>query len=532
MGCASFSGMEGILEGLTLDEVELTASAATYNTYETTYTYENFLNYIFLIVDRSIEISDCIEDAEGELEIPSEIDSVVVTSIGDYAFDNCTKLTGITIPDTVTNIGTEAFYNCTNLKSVAIGNGVTRIKDDAFALCTSLTSITIPDNVTSIGDNTFYECTNLESIIIGKGVINIGEGAFCRCTNLTSITIPDNIISIDDYAFVGCTSLTDVYYSGTEEEWNEIEIGSYNTCLTSATIHYGEEAPSTTTTEATTTTTTTTTTAVTGETVYPTTELKEVVDGENTYDCVGFEVSGNKGNVITVYYTVDENSGESSCLYFGYWDDESDVWVDDTQLNLGTGDVSGSYTFKGEDQTLVLITWPDASYVSNVYYVITGSGETTTSSNATTTTTSTTTTTTTTTTTITTTTDSYDFIDSVDNWSFRNSSSNFGSSYYINSSYYNALLSGLSNTEKIKVEKILSGEWSGSCYGMATTSILACAGILEPLDYQDGATFLHDINSLPSNEVLSLINYYFALQKTTVVQQYTNQALYDTEEEK
>ena len=161
-----------------------------------------------------------------------------VTSIGNYAFENCTSLTSVTIPNSVTSIGEDAFYKCTSLTSITIPNSVTSIGNDAFYKCTSLTSITIPNSVTSIGYRAFNNCTSLTSITIPNSVASIGDEAFSDCTSLTSITIPNSITSIGSSAFDYCTSLTDVYYTGSETEWNNIDIRDYNSCLTDATIHY------------------------------------------------------------------------------------------------------------------------------------------------------------------------------------------------------------------------------------------------------------------------------------------------------
>ena len=160
-----------------------------------------------------------------------------VTSIGD-AFYGCTGLRSITIPDSVTSIGRSAFVRCTGLTSITIGDNVTSIGDSAFYKCTGLTSITIPDNVKSIGWSAFDGCTGLTSITIPDSVTHIGDYAFYYCSSLTSIAIPDSVTSIGDSAFSGCDALADVYYSGSESEWNEISIDSGNMCLTNATIHY------------------------------------------------------------------------------------------------------------------------------------------------------------------------------------------------------------------------------------------------------------------------------------------------------
>ncbi len=87
-----------------------------------------------------------------------------VTSIGNYAFGYCSKLTSITIPNSVTFIGDKAFFYCTELTSVAIPDAVTSIGDYTFSYCSALTSVTIPSSVTSIDDNAFYYCENLEEV--------------------------------------------------------------------------------------------------------------------------------------------------------------------------------------------------------------------------------------------------------------------------------------------------------------------------------------------------------------------------------
>jgi hypothetical protein len=219
-----------------------------------------------------------------DIIIPSIFNGLPVTSISDDAFYRCTRLTSIVIPDSVTSIGDSAFYYCTSLTSVVIPENVTSIGNDAFCWCKSLTSIDIPDSVTSIGDGAFSVCKSLTSVVIPDSVTSIGNGAFLNCDSLTSIVIPDSVTSISneafsdcdsltsiiipdsvtiigDYAFYWCNSLTyivipsgvtrigndafyncelltDVYYVGSEAEWNQITIGSDNDKLTGANIHY------------------------------------------------------------------------------------------------------------------------------------------------------------------------------------------------------------------------------------------------------------------------------------------------------
>ncbi len=106
-----------------------------------------------------------IGDCRGRnIAIPSSYQNKPVTSIGDGAFEDCTSLTEIIIPDSITNIGYDAFESCTSLKSVVIPNSVKSICGEAFQRCKSLKSITIPDSVTSIGSAVFYDCTSLKTI--------------------------------------------------------------------------------------------------------------------------------------------------------------------------------------------------------------------------------------------------------------------------------------------------------------------------------------------------------------------------------
>ena len=145
--------------------------------------------------------------------IPSTISyakvTLTVTGILYNAFYECASLTNITIPDSVTNVGSNAFEKCTSLTSVIIGNGVTSIDYRAFCDCRNLTNVTIGNSVESIGKEAFDNCENLTRVTIPDSVTSIGSSAFCGCTNLTSITIPDSVTSIGNGAFSSCRSLTD-----------------------------------------------------------------------------------------------------------------------------------------------------------------------------------------------------------------------------------------------------------------------------------------------------------------------------------
>ena len=166
-----------------------------------------------------------------------------VTSIGVFAFVDCTGLTSVTIPASVTSIGDGAFSGCTSLISVFVPEGVTSIGGGVFSGCNDLISVNISASVTSIGSGTFSDCPGLTEIVIndnnqnyasndgvlynktytelilcpaGKtgiynipdGVISIDYGAFYGCTGLTSVTIPASVTSIGESAFRNCIGLT------------------------------------------------------------------------------------------------------------------------------------------------------------------------------------------------------------------------------------------------------------------------------------------------------------------------------------
>ena len=179
-------------------------------------------------------ITDC-DYRVTEAIIPAEIDGVKVTSIGEWAFRNCTKLTSIEIPNSVTSIGYNAFGGCTSLASINIPNSVTSIGGSAFQGCTSLASIDIPNSVTSIGNYAFDGCTSLTSVTIPNSVTSIGECVFRSCTSLTSATIPNSVTLIGEGAFGGCTSLASVTIP---ESVTSIGAYAFRSCtsLTSATI--------------------------------------------------------------------------------------------------------------------------------------------------------------------------------------------------------------------------------------------------------------------------------------------------------
>lgn len=180
-----------------------------------------------------------VSTVQGELTIPSTIDGHTVVKLGQVSFDGtfeeCSGLTGITIPDTVTTIGNSAFKNCKGLRTVTLPNSVTSLGTSAFYGCSGLSSVTLSNNLSSIGDNAFYNCSGLKSISFPSSLTKIGSSAFYGCTGLKELVIPDNITEIGSSAFYGCKGLKNVTLSKNMTILNN-EIFAYCSGLTSIII--------------------------------------------------------------------------------------------------------------------------------------------------------------------------------------------------------------------------------------------------------------------------------------------------------
>ena len=256
VGGVGLSGVESVLESM---GTVLSASAYVPYSYDGI-TYEGL--YYNVTDTGEIEIAGCYEYVR-KVNIPIEIDGKSVTSIGEYAFYNCTSLTEITIPDSVTSIGQYAFWGCTSLTEITIPDSVTRIENHTFDDCTSLKSITFLGSKTGIEEGAFSNCdpdmkfttedtygqegevvsvaTNvtqltvkhkegkipagaykdgkrLKEVTLEEGITLIEDDAFANCDNLEKIVIPKSVTGIHYTAFTYDTKLTMYGYKDTYAE--------------------------------------------------------------------------------------------------------------------------------------------------------------------------------------------------------------------------------------------------------------------------------------------------------------------------
>lgn len=132
-----------------------------------------------------------------------------LTHIGNNAFQDCSRLTGITLPESIESIGDAAFYR-SGLTGITLPENLQIISRGTFGECSTLTDIVMPESIDSIGPYAFYCCTSLSNIEIPENVTDIGEYAFYDCTNLNSITLPEQITHLSELLFSKCDNLSNI----------------------------------------------------------------------------------------------------------------------------------------------------------------------------------------------------------------------------------------------------------------------------------------------------------------------------------
>jgi hypothetical protein len=145
--------------------------------------------------------------------VPRALSGVVevydgVTQIPPTAFNLCSSVEYVSIPNSVQMIGEGAFFRCLSLAEVAIGEGVNIIKRDAFSDCISLQIVSLPSSVKTIGSSAFSGCSNLFYISLNEGLETIDPYAFYGCSYISAVSLPSTLKSIGDKAFLDCYSLS------------------------------------------------------------------------------------------------------------------------------------------------------------------------------------------------------------------------------------------------------------------------------------------------------------------------------------
>ena len=188
------------LENLDISTVNIVAYSGSEGTgYNSDFAADLIPNYAFSYLGGS-----------GKISLITVILPRSAKSIGNSAFEGCTRLVTVVIPSSVVSIGYSAFNSCSSLVNISIPNSMTVIETYTFANCKMLKNITIPNSVTYINGFAFEGDSGLKSIIISNSVTSIGYYAFASCTGLTGITIPNSVTSLSSSVFMNCTELTTV----------------------------------------------------------------------------------------------------------------------------------------------------------------------------------------------------------------------------------------------------------------------------------------------------------------------------------
>ncbi len=174
-----------------------------------------------------------------------------VAVIGQNAFNACGSLTSIALPASIEEVGAAAFFQCQKLTIVSFAPGSNQVKmgDNLFTQCYYLMRVTLPKKIDRISNGMFQNCLGLAGVEIPQGAESIGDWAFASCQSLTTLIIPDSVRTIKTAAF-SASSLSDIYYTGTESQWNSIgKIGDTAAAVSKVNIHYNytpapEETPS------------------------------------------------------------------------------------------------------------------------------------------------------------------------------------------------------------------------------------------------------------------------------------------------
>ena len=179
----------------------------------------------------SIKNNDVIE--------PEYITGLVIKSIyGTNIKNTYSNLTSITIPEGTTKIREYAFQDFSRLKNINIPEGITEIESYAFGGCSGLTEINLPESLVYISNGAFSYCSGLTEINIPNNVSLISMDAFRGCSSLIKIIIPASVRTIGENAFAGCTNLTDIYYDGSQEQWENVSKGENWNNECPAVIHF------------------------------------------------------------------------------------------------------------------------------------------------------------------------------------------------------------------------------------------------------------------------------------------------------
>ena len=201
-GCSNLTVISSIPNGCTVGSLAFANCSALQNV-----TIPEVINYqsnIFQNCNNIKKLTWNAINASSQFVPTANIEQVTIGSgvveLPPYFLQN-SKITSLSLPASVTTIGSYAFQNCSNLSSLSLSTSLNSIGSYAFQNCYNLSSLTFPDNLTSIGDYSFSGCYNISKISLSSNLISIGSYAFYNCTKITSLGLPQKLSLIGSHAF-------------------------------------------------------------------------------------------------------------------------------------------------------------------------------------------------------------------------------------------------------------------------------------------------------------------------------------------
>lgn len=199
--------------------------------------------YVYEINEGEVTITGCDREAiQGDVVIPQTLGGIPVTGIGERAFYYCNGITSVMIDDNIKYIGPSAFAFCGALSEVILPDTIQEIPDEAFYMCFNLSKVNLSKtNIRRIGLRAFGYCEFIQTITLPETLETVAEEAFNWCSSIENLIIGRNLQEIALSAFGKCYAIRNVYYTGTQEEFQAVSIAEGNSKLTDAFYFYEHE---------------------------------------------------------------------------------------------------------------------------------------------------------------------------------------------------------------------------------------------------------------------------------------------------
>lgn len=248
----SFSALSVTGMNVFADEEETAAEAVQESSEESeTLLSKDALWHYTIVEDEEGNKSASLDEYFGHdtaLSIPSKVDDMTVTHLGEYAFYENTDLTEVTIPATITDFGNFSFFGCTSLKEFKVDpdneiytarDGVLMSKDNQLFICYPPAKgdkeYTVPDGTLALNPSAFAVCKSLEKVNLPDSLQSIDLYCFAECEKLNNVVIPEKVDMLDMFSFTGCTALDSITLP---EEMHVIGAGAFYKCTSLSSIEF------------------------------------------------------------------------------------------------------------------------------------------------------------------------------------------------------------------------------------------------------------------------------------------------------